>query len=141
MKAKLCGTRLLIMFFFSPTLALYAQADQTAKPNPIPSISADMGNCSVLFTALTSDNKPIPDAKIQVRISYGFLGAHRLDLEVGTNVDGKARFEGLSGNLKRALFFRASKDKLRGTAAFDPAKTCAGEHTIVMTPARDNDEE
>jgi hypothetical protein len=121
--------------------ALFAQESHAAKPNPIPSISADMGNCSVLFTALTSDNKPVSDAKIRVRISYGFMGARRLDLEVGTNVDGKARFEGLPSNLKRALFFRAYKDKLRGTAAFDPAKTCTGEHTIVMTPARDQDEE
>lgn len=132
---------LLFVLSLATTPLLSGQQNQAAKPNPVPSIGADMGSCSVLFTVLTADNKPISDAKIQVRISYGFLGARRLDLEVGTNVEGKARFDGLPTNLKRALFFRAHKEKLRGTAAFDPAKTCTGEHTIVMTPARDEDED
>lgn len=141
MKWRSCAAILFVAFSLVLTPTSRAQQNQAAKTNPIPSISAEMGNCSVVFTVLTSGNKPVSDAKIQVRISYGFLGAHRLDLEVGTNVDGKARFEGLPSNLKRALFFRAYKEKLRGTAAFDPAKTCTGEHTIVMTPARDEGED
>lgn len=141
MKSKVRTAGLLLVILLAIPPFLRPQHDQAAKPNAIPSISADMGSCSVLFTVLTSDNKPVSDAKIQVRISYGFMGTRRLDLEVGTNVDGKARFDGLPANLKRALFFRAYKDKLRGNAAFDPAKTCTGEHTIVMTPARDQDED
>ncbi|PYX88122.1 MAG: hypothetical protein DMG68_09445 [Acidobacteria bacterium] len=141
MTSNICAAGLLMTLVFSVASVLYGQESHAAKPNPIPSISADMGNCSVVFTVVNSDTKPVDNAKIRVRISYGFMSVRRLDLEVGTNVDGKARFEGLPSNLKRALFFRASKDQLRGTAAFDPAKTCTGEHTIVMTPARDDEED
>ena len=74
---------------------------------------------------------------MRVRIAYGFMSVRKLDLETSTNSEGKVRFEGLPGNLKRALFFRASKDKLEGTAFYDAAKNCAAQHTIVMVPKKE----
>lgn len=138
-KSGMLAKTLMVLLSFFLGGNLLAQ-EKPASPNKVPAISADMGDCAVQFTVIDSANRPISDAKIQVRIAYGFASLHKLDLEVGTNVDGKARFEGLPGNLKRALFFRAFKDKLKGTAAFDPSKTCTGEHTIVMTPGRDDED-
>jgi hypothetical protein len=104
---------------------------------PMPVISADLGSCSVQFTVKDGSGKPVAGATLRVRIAYGFMGVRKLDLETSTNNEGKARFEGMPGNLKKALFFHASKDKLAGTAFYDAAKNCAAEHTIVMLPKRD----
>jgi hypothetical protein len=109
-----------------------------AQPSAtVPVISADLRNCSVLFTVKESSGKPVSGATLQVRIAYGFMGVRKLDLETSTNTEGKARFEGMPDNLKKALFFRASKDKLTGTAFYDPGKNCAAEHTIVMLPKKE----
>ena len=104
---------------------------------PTPVISADLGSCSVQFTVKDGSGKPVAGATLRVRIAYGFMGVRKLDLETSTNNEGKARFEGMPGNLKKALFFHASKDKLAGTAFYDAAKNCAAEHTIVMLPKKD----
>jgi hypothetical protein len=103
----------------------------------IPAINADLGSCSVLLTLKDGSGKPVPGATVRVRIAYGFMGVRKLDLETATNTDGKVRFEGIPENLKHALFFRASKDKLAGTAFYDPSKNCAAEHTVVMLPKKD----
>jgi hypothetical protein len=91
-----------------------------------------MGPCSVDFTVTDPSFKPVRDAKVRVRISYGFMGVRRLDLEVGTNVDGKARFVGLPNNLKRALYFYAEQGKLRGTSVNDAALKCKASHILTM---------
>jgi hypothetical protein len=113
---------------------LPAQApDQAAKSNPVPVINADLGSCSAEFTVRDDSSKPVPDAKIRVHIAYGFMSLHKLDLEVGTNADGKARFEGLPEKVKRPLEFHASQGKLEGSAVLDPAKECKSQHSIVLT--------
>jgi hypothetical protein len=103
----------------------------------VPTVNADLGSCSVLFTVKDGTGKAVPSATVWVRIAYGFMGIRKLDLETSTNSDGKARFEGMPSDLKRALFFHASKDKLVGTGFYDAAKTCAAEHTIVMMPKKE----
>jgi hypothetical protein len=107
--------------------------DQSAKSNPVPVINADLGSCSAEFTVRDDSSKPVSDAKIRVHIAYGFMSLHKLDLEVGTNTDGKARFEGLPEKLKRPLEFHASQGKLAGSAVLDPAKECKSQHTIILT--------
>lgn len=113
-----------------------------AQPSPsLPAISADLGSCSVLFTVRDGSGKPVSGATLSVRIAYGFMGVRKLDLETSTNTEGKARFDGLPNNLKKALFFRASKEKLTGTAFHDASRNCTAEHTIVMAPRKDVDQE
>ncbi len=56
---------------------------------------------------------PVYNAKINVHIAYGFGSFHKLDLEVSTNADGKARFIGLPNRLKRALTFYATEVRSR----------------------------
>jgi hypothetical protein len=74
------------------------------------------------------------DARIRVHIAYRFLGAHRLELEVSTNSDGKARFKGLPKKIRGGpVYFQASKNTADGTALFDPVKSCnAQPETIVL---------
>jgi hypothetical protein len=57
---------------------------------------------------------------------------HKLDLEVGTNVDGKARFTGLPNRIKNGLFFEASEGDRTGNAFDDVSKTCQAQFTIVL---------
>jgi len=117
-----------LAFLFSlPSLA------QTPDPHSIPSVDAGISTCTADFTITDTDNKPVYDAQIKVHIAYGFGGLHKLDLQVGTNVDGNARFPGLPTRLKKGgLFFQASQSDRTGDAFDDPSKTCEAQFTIVL---------
>jgi len=112
-------------------LAAHAFA-QTPDPKSIPVIDGALGPCTADFTITDTDNKPIYLAKIKVHIVYGFMSAHKLDLEVSTNVDGKARFTGLPDRVKRGLFFDASEGDRTGNAFDDPSKTCQAQFTVTL---------
>src|SRR5579863_1503422 len=105
---------------------------QTPDPHAIPSIDGGIGPCSADFTITDADNKPIYAAKIKVHIAYGFMYARKLDLEVGTNADGKARFTGLPDRVKRGLFFEASESDRTAEAFDDPSTTCKNQFTVVL---------
>ncbi len=111
---------------------LRAQANPTPNPKSIPFIDGGIGPCTADFTITTTAAAPIYDAQIKVHISYGMFGAHKLDLQVGTNADGKARFTGLPEKTKQGLFFQASKGNLTGSAFDDPSKTCNAQFTIAL---------
>lgn len=117
-------------------LALLASAQtKTAATDPktVPVIDGSLGSCSADFTVTDEAGGPVYNAKIRVHIAYGFMNAHKLDLEVGTNADGKARFEGLPNKLKRGgLTFYASHDDQEGSAFVDPAATCKAQLTIPL---------
>jgi hypothetical protein len=115
-----------LLLLINPTLA------QTPDPHSIPAVDAGIGQCSADFTITDTDNKPIYAAKVKVHISYGFAGARKLDLEVGTNVDGKARFTTLPDRLKHGLFFEASESERTGNAFDDVNKTCQAQFTIAL---------
>ena len=76
----------------------------------------------VEFTVKDAADSPVYDSKVRVHIAYGMFNAHKLDLEVGTNVDGKARFTGLPNRVKQPLQFKASQGDREGSAAYDPAE-------------------
>jgi hypothetical protein len=105
---------------------------QAPDPHSVPVVDAALGPCTADFTITDPDNKPVYNAKVRVRIAYGFLSAHKLDLEVGTNVDGKARFTGLSDRLKHGLFFEATEGERTGSAFDDPSKTCKAQFAITI---------
>jgi hypothetical protein len=113
----------------------------STPPAAIPVVDAEMGPCSVEFTVTDPSFKPVQDAKVRVRINYGFMGVRRLDLEAATNADGKARFVGLPNNLKRALYFYAEQGKLRGTAVNDAALRCKASHVLTMRENADAQDE
>jgi hypothetical protein len=113
-------------------VALRAAEDKPADAHTVPVIDGDVGPCSAEFTVKDRTGAPVYAAKIRVRIAYGFAGAHKLDLEVGTNIDGKARFEGLPRRVKRSLLYEASQGDREGSAVYDPADNCKAEHVIVI---------
>jgi hypothetical protein len=98
----------------------------------VPVIDGAIGTCSAAFSVTDEAAAPVYDAKIRVHIAYGFMYLHKMDLEIGTNVDGKARFTGLPARTKVGLNFQASKADREGTAFVDPATTCKTDLTIVL---------
>jgi hypothetical protein len=116
---------------------LFAQS-QAPNPHDVPVMDGQAGPCSVSFTVTDTNSAPVYDAKINVHIEYGFAGVRRLDLQAATNIDGKAQFKGLPKRVKgELLYFKASKDKLAGSATYDPDKGCGGENdSIVLAPPK-----
>jgi hypothetical protein len=119
------------------------QANPQATPSPapaaaqaVPVIDGGAGPCSVEFTVTTADGKPAGAATVKVHIAYGFGGFHKLDLQAGTNSDGKVKFTGLPSRVRRSqLEFEASMDQLVGTATYDPAAECQAKREIKLAKA------
>ncbi|HZQ18476.1 MAG TPA: hypothetical protein VFA90_07120 [Terriglobales bacterium] len=99
----------------------------------VPVMDGGAGPCSVELTVLGADSKPVYDATVKVHIAYGFAGAHRLDLQAGTNADGKVKFTGLPSRVHRPpLEFQASKSELEATLDYDPTTECSANHEITL---------
>jgi hypothetical protein len=105
---------------------------ETQSPHDVPSIDAGAGPCTADMTVTDAGGKPVYAATIRVHIAYGFMGVRKMDLEIGTNVDGKARFLGLPDKLNKTLYFQASKGSSKGAAFDNPAKHCHSQHSIVL---------
>ena len=103
--------------------AIPALAQQSgAGPQTVPTMDGEAGPCSLELTVNGPDGKPVYAAKVKVHIAYGFGGFHKLDLEAGTNSDGKLKFTGLPARVHRPpLEFQASKDDLEGVTTYDPS--------------------
>jgi hypothetical protein len=120
------------------TLVVFALSisafSQTTAPDPksVPVIDGGIGACSVDFTVTDTDGAPVYAATIKVHIEYGFMYLRKLDLQVGTNADGKARFTGLPDRTKRGLFFEASAGDRTAEAFDDPATTCKNQFTVAL---------
>jgi hypothetical protein len=98
------------------------------------------GPCSVELTVTGADGKPVYAAKIKVHIAYGFGGMRRLDLEAGTNSDGKVKFSGLPVRVHRPpLEFQASKAELVGVATYDPSAECNAKQGIALSAPKAED--
>src|ERR1700693_379492 len=108
------------------------------SPNEnVPVIQGGAGPCSLELTAWGADGKPVYAATVKVHIKYGFGGMRRLDLEAGTNSNGKVKFAGLPARVQRPpLEFHASKDEFEGVAAFDPSTECQGKHDITLAKSK-----
>lgn len=92
------------------------------------------GPCMLELTVSGPDGKPVYDAKVKVHIAYGFGGFHKLDLEAGTNADGRVKFTGLPDRVRRPpLEFVATKTDLQGTVTYDPASECQGKHDLALS--------
>ena len=112
-------------------LASFAPA-QTPDPHSIPSVDGAVGSCSADFTITDADKKPVYNVKIKVHIAYGFLSVRKLDLEVSTNVDGKARITGIPNRLKRPLTFEASEGDREAEVTDDPSSTCNAQFGMTL---------
>lgn len=76
-------------------------------------------------------------AHIDVHLAYGAFGAHKLEMGVYTNAQGKARFAGIPAKVRKPpVEFNAKKDDLVGVATMDPATECQAKHDIVMAKGK-----
>ena len=127
----------LFVFCAGVILGLTAWAHSSPKPAEVqvPVIKGEVGTCTADFTVRDSDNKPLYDAKIRVSIRYGFMGQKKTDLEIGTNSDGKARFEGLPDLRKKPkgpFEYQIRSGDLSKTVVQDPQVQCEGKFDVVM---------
>jgi hypothetical protein len=132
--------RIALASAFVLTLILPAlQAQNASQPDPktVPVIDGGIGPCSADFTVTDATGSPVYDAKVRVHIAYRFMSFHKLDLEVGTNAAGKARFTGLPDKTKQGLRFQASEGSREGSAFDDPTKTCKAELTVVLEKTKE----
>jgi hypothetical protein len=128
-------TSLFLSIAFSVCSASAQNASATTAQSvasAIPSIDGGIGPCTADFTIVDDVNKPVYAAKINVHIAYGFMNARKLDLQVGTNIDGKARFTGLPDHIKHGIYFHASEGDRSGEAFDDPANTCKAQFQITI---------
>jgi hypothetical protein len=87
-----------------------------------------------------ANGKPVYAATVKVHIAYGFGGMRRLDLEAGTNSDGKVKFTDLPRRVARPpLEFHALKDEFEGVAAYDPSTECQAKHDITLEKSKAQD--
>jgi hypothetical protein len=125
---------LLTLFLLAVSAPAFSQATTTpaADSKSVPVIDGALGPCSADFTVTDSTGAPVYDAKIRVHIAYRFMSLHKLDLEIGTNADGKARFTGLPDRIKRPLLFQASQSDRTAEVFDDPANTCKAQFKLVL---------
>jgi hypothetical protein len=111
--------------------AAFAQAPAPGTPPEVPVLNARLGGCSADFLVKNSEGAPIYLAIIHVNVRYGPLNVKRMDLEVGTNSDGKARIKGLPDKAK-PMTYDVQKDDKKTTIDQDVAKTCEGKFEVTL---------
>ena len=103
----------------------------------VPVMDGGAGPCSLELSVSGADGKPVYAATVKVHIAYGFGGIRRLDLEAGTNSDGKVKFTGLPAKVRRPpLEFHASKDEFEGVATYDPSTECQAKHDLTLEKSK-----
>jgi hypothetical protein len=124
----------LCAFLPAPSFATFPTSQTQPAPDPhsIPSLDGAIGPCTADFVIADSAGAAVYNAAIKVHIAYGTWSIRKLDLQVNTNVDGKARFTGLPNRLKHGLLFHASESDRIGEAFDDPANTCKAQFTITI---------
>jgi|SRR5579872_240664 len=129
------STRTLTLLVVALSIAAFSQSTTTsaaADPKSVPVVEGGIGTCSADFTVTDANGAPVYAAKIKVHIAYGFMYLRKLDLEVGTNADGKARFTGIPDRVKHGLYFEASEGDRTAEAFDDPSTTCKNQFTVVL---------
>jgi hypothetical protein len=107
-------------------------ATEQAEAHTVPVLDGGIGPCTADIVITDANGAPVYAATIKVHIAYGFMNARKLDLQLGTNVDGKARFTGLPDKIKHGFYFRASEGDRSGEAFDDPTNTCQAQLPITI---------
>ncbi len=104
-----------------------------AAPADVPAVNAGLGPCTADFTVTDGAHRPLYNATVSVTVKYGLLGLRTMDLEVGTNSDGKARVAGLPSKVrKHPLGFVISYgDRVKSTEHY-PAVNCNARFDVVL---------
>src|SRR6476469_7038552 len=93
-----------MLFAFLLFTALLFQQAANQSRSEVPVLKAGLGTCAADFVVSDGNGKPIYQATIHARIRYGALSIKRMDVEVNTNDEGKARIEGLPSKAKPIVY-------------------------------------
>ena len=107
------------------------QAPAPGAPPEIPVLNARLGGCSAEFLVKDAVGLPVYLALVHVNVRYGPLNVKRMDIEVGTNSDGKAQIKGLPDKAK-AMTYDVQKDDKKATVDQDVAKMCEGKFEVTL---------
>lgn len=105
---------------------------QTANSPEVPVVKVAAGSCSADFVVSDASGKGIYDAKIGIQIQYGFMGRLKLDLNVGTNWEGKARIEGLPEKIRRTAEFKVFHGNQTRLIPYNPQNNCRAQHQVTL---------
>lgn len=120
------GALALNLLFAAVTLA-------SQQSVPVPQVNANLGPCTVDFTVSEKADQPLYNAEISVKIAYGFMGMKKMDLKVGTNNEGKARFVGLPEKVHNPpLAFVVNSKGLTKTVNYWPSVKCQARYAVIM---------
>jgi hypothetical protein len=75
---------------------------------------------------------PLYNAKIHTLIRYGFMSKRKLELDAGTNSDGRARFAKLPEEIKKPIEFTISNGTDTAVRTYDPASGCHGNYEVPL---------
>jgi hypothetical protein len=114
----------------APAPGTAPQATLPSTPE-LPVLDARLGGCTADFTVKGPDGTPVYLALVHVRVRYGALGIKRMDLEVGTNSEGKARVKGLPDEA-RLMAWDITKDDKKTVVDQDVKKTCQGKFDVTL---------
>jgi hypothetical protein len=118
-------------------VAVSLSAQDPSHHEKVPVMDGGAGPCSLELTVIGADAKPTYAATVKAHMAYGFGGIRRLDLEAGTNSDGKVKFIGLPARVHQPpLQFHASKDEFEGVTAYDPSTECQAKHEIRLQKSK-----
>jgi hypothetical protein len=121
---------LLIAILFLSAIAFAQQPADAQKPEPV-ILKAGLGSCSSDFTVKDAEGKPAYNATIHVKVRYGVMSLKRMDLEVSTGLDGKARVEGLPAKAK-PLVYDIEKGGQKASVEQNVEKTCQASHDVSL---------
>jgi hypothetical protein len=111
---------------------LIALLQQPTEPKPeVAVLKAGLGTCTAEFTVKDADGKPVYLATIHTKIRYGALSVKRMDLEVSTNDEGKARIEGLP-NKAKPFVYEIEKAGMKATVSQDVATGCEAANQVTL---------
>jgi len=108
-----------------------SQAPAPGAPPEIPVLNARLGGCSAEFLVKDAVGLPVYLALVHVNVRYGPLNVKRMDIEVGTNSDGKAQIKGLPDKAK-PMTYDVQKDDKKATVDQDVAKMCEGKFEVTL---------
>jgi hypothetical protein len=112
--------------------ALCVLAQTQKSDNDVPVIDAGMGPCTADVTVFDSAHRAVYKANISTQIRSGFAGVKKLDLQVGTNVDGKARFTGLPEKPREVWQLTADFEGRNNSVMLDSRKDCHAMLSIFL---------
>jgi hypothetical protein len=128
LRAKSGYTRPMLMA--AVALMLWAGAQDPQSPGPVV-LNAGLGGCSADFSVTGADGQPAYAAVIRTNVRYGFMSMKRMELELSSGPDGKARIQGLPAKGK-PLAYTIIKGPEKASATQALKTQCNATFTVAL---------